>query len=58
MSAWYYTFACILLFFGLGNLSAILLRYRLKVQHTGSFAINQIKYIRELSKGFDWCGHS
>jgi hypothetical protein len=47
MSAWYYTFACILLFFGLGNLAAILLRYRLKVAHTGSFAINQIKYIRE-----------
>jgi hypothetical protein len=47
MSAWYYTFACILLFFGLGNLAAILLRYRLKVDHTGSFAMNQIKYIRE-----------
>lgn len=51
LNGWKVVFTCILLFPGLGNLSAVVLRYRLKVPHTGEFAKKQLTYICESSRG-------
>ncbi|KAJ9120662.1 hypothetical protein QFC22_002592 [Naganishia vaughanmartiniae] len=45
LNGWKVTFTCLVLFPGLGNLAAVVLRYRLKVAHCGAFAKNQITYI-------------
>jgi hypothetical protein len=49
LNGWKVVFTCLILFPGLGNLSAIVLRYRLKVAGTGAFAKKQLTYICEYS---------
>lgn len=45
LNGWKVVFTCLILFPGLGNLSAVVLRYRLKVAGTGAFAKKQLTYI-------------
>ncbi|KAJ9105391.1 hypothetical protein QFC21_001761 [Naganishia friedmannii] len=45
LNGWKIAFVCILLFSGLSNVAAIVLRYRLKIKNTGDFAAKQIMFI-------------
>ena len=48
LSSWKITLVCIILFAGICNVSAIVLRYRLKLPDCSNMAINQIKWTRKL----------
>jgi hypothetical protein len=47
LNGWKVMLLTLIVFPGLGNLASIILRFRLKVAETGTFARNQFKYLRE-----------